>query len=137
MARPSCLLFGLCLVSFCVYKVYSINCFKCESKTSWQDCNNNARKVNCSDIKHLNNCMQQYEYKIFVNGTKMQNSDHYKRGCAAREQCNGLEDYCARLGMRCKINCCPKDFCNGYNSATSKAGPYLVAYLFPIVYIIN
>lgn len=92
--------------------VFGINCYKCGSYRSQEDCSNNRKEIECL----LNNyCVIQIEEYKFVSGYEY---NYYQRDCIFYLYCNGLGIFKLKVcmevkGMECLFKCCFMDFCNG------------------------
>ena len=98
--------------------VCSVMCYRCESSTSWQDCDKHLTIVNCSSSPN-EECVQQYQIKNHLNGTPIQVTARYERSCASNNHCVGLDTECQQHRYSCKARCCSLDLCNESQSQHS------------------
>lgn len=91
---------------------FGINCYKCGSYRSQQDCNNNRKETECSPNNYC--AIQTEEYKS-VSGYEY---NYYQRDCTFHLHCNGsgiskLKACMEAKGTECSFKCCFTDLCNG------------------------
>ncbi|XP_078356811.1 uncharacterized protein LOC144641636 [Oculina patagonica] len=94
---------SLVIVMFLIFlpMVTSRECYQCLSALSWKDCDNNRIKVRCLGS---NQC---------VKATVQDSADAgYAKGCAKTCSASDLPA-CSKPGVKCNVDCCSSDYCNG------------------------
>lgn len=89
---------------------YGLECYKCASAKSWDDCEKNKEKMSCPS--GYDSCGKIY-FDGKVAGTGVEG---YGKSCSFKSGCN--KDLCKamRVGItidKCEVNCCQGDLCNG------------------------
>lgn len=89
---------------------YGLECYKCASAKSWDDCEKNKEKMSCPS--GYDSCGKIY-FDGKVAGTGVEG---YGKSCSIKSGCN--KDLCKamRVGItidKCEVNCCQGDLCNG------------------------
>ncbi|KAL9985436.1 hypothetical protein ACROYT_G007846 [Oculina patagonica] len=94
---------SLVIVMFLIFlpMVTSRECYQCLSSLSWQDCNANRVKVRCLTS---NQCIK-------VSGESSTEAA-YGKGCAATCSASDIP-VCREPGVKCNVDCCSSDYCNG------------------------
>ena len=91
----------MCSISAC-----GLQCYRCFSTKSWDDCESVKTKVNCSSSE--NRCSKAYEdiKKDWVS------TKDYGKGCSSAEDCKTATDTDACKEGTCEMDCCSGDLCN-------------------------
>ncbi|KAM7448971.1 hypothetical protein ABFA07_002979 [Porites harrisoni] len=85
--------------------VISRKCYQCTSTQSFQDCDAGRYKVSC--------LYSQYCTKVSVNITSGSFTfEGYAKGCAKTCSASAVPQ-CNKPGVKCEMNCCSSDYCNG------------------------
>ncbi|XP_022807219.1 uncharacterized protein LOC111344273 [Stylophora pistillata] len=104
--------FVVLLLSFSV--AFGINCYKCASYRSQEDCNNNRKETECSPNNYC--AIQTEEYRT-VSGIEL---EYYQRDCTFHLHCNGSGisklKACKEAKGTCWFKCCFTDLCNDSNA---------------------
>ena len=91
----------MCSISAC-----GLQCYKCLSTKSWDDCESAKEVVNCSSSD--NRCFKAY-VNIKDDGKSVEG---YNKGCDSADDCKTATDTEACKKGTCKIDCCSGDLCN-------------------------
>ena len=107
------------MICFAVYTGAQLQCVKCESKVSYDDCQNKSKVVNCSSVD---------EHACFQADVKYEKGGStnlaFSKGCLAKSFCEaynkGEIGQCISLKnesyeVDCKAMCCHEDECNMKN----------------------
>ncbi|XP_020626053.1 uncharacterized protein LOC110063410 [Orbicella faveolata] len=88
---------------------HSLACYKCDSETSWEDCDKNMHGMNCS-AKYSEVCIkvERTWWDDQKNSSELKTS--YARYCTLAEDCTKKE--CRERKWECKIDCCFTNMCN-------------------------
>ncbi|CAH3034724.1 unnamed protein product [Porites lobata] len=98
--------------------VISRKCYQCTSTQSFQDCDAGRYKVSCFN--------SQYCAKVRVNVTSGSiTGEGYAEGCANTCSASAVP-LCNKTGVKCEMNCCSSDYCNG-GSGPMVSGILLIA----------
>ena len=98
--------------------VISRKCYECTSTQSFQDCDAGRYKVRCLYSQH---CV-----KVSVNITSGSITEEgYAKGCAKTCSSSAVPQ-CNKPGVKCEVNCCSSDYCNG-GSGPMVSGILLIA----------
>ena len=81
--------------------VNSRKCYRCVSTHSWKDCDDKRYKVTCPTSQH---CIKTSLHSSIV--------DVFVKGCAATCSASDIPA-CREPGVKCNIDCCYSDYCNG------------------------
>ncbi|KAL9985437.1 hypothetical protein ACROYT_G007847 [Oculina patagonica] len=94
---------SLMIVMFLIFLPVAISreCYQCLSSLSWKDCDDNRIKVQCLAS---NQCIK-------VSGHSSV-EDAYGKGCAATCSASNIP-VCRKAGVKCEVDCCSSDYCNG------------------------
>ena len=105
------------LICFAVYTGAQLQCWECDSKVSYDDCQNKSTVVNCSSVN--DHACFQADVKVPKAGTGKEHS--FEKGCLNKSLCEaynkGEIDQCIALKnqgyeVECKAMCCHEDKCN-------------------------
>ena len=91
----------MCSISAC-----GLQCYRCLSKKSWDDCESTKKVVNCTSGE--NRCLKAYE-DIKVDGKSVKG---YGKGCFSAKLCKTATDAEVCKKGTCKVDCCSGDLCN-------------------------
>ena len=105
----------------CSIPACGLQCYKCLSTKSWDDCESVKIVVNCSSSD--NRCFKSYA-DIKVDGESVEG---YGKGCYSAEVCKTATDTEPCRKGTCKMDCCSDDLCNAAtkplgNAATKPLG---------------
>ena len=98
----------LLLVIRFVSAVAGLNCYKCESDVSWDDCETVTENVTCPSENYKRCSKIYYESRVFRTFTKF---------CERADQCNRDKNPICKAAKEhdrgwCAIDCCKGDLCN-------------------------
>lgn len=108
---------GLFTLAFllCVSFACGLQCYRCLSTKSWDDCESVKKVINCSSSE--NQCFKAYE-DIKKDGVSMKG---YGKGCSSAEDCKTATDTDACKEGTCEMDCCSGDLCNSARVALVSA----------------
>ena len=108
------------LIYFAVFTGAQLQCWDCESKVSYDDCQNKSTVVNCSSVN--DHACFQADVKVGKAGNGTEHS--FEKGCLNKNFCaaynKGQIDQCITrknqgYEVDCKAMCCHEDECNMKN----------------------
>ena len=79
----------------------SRECYQCVSTHSWKDCDDKSYKTRCLTSQP---CIKASAHTSV--------DDAYVKGCAATCSASDLP-VCGQPGVKCLVQCCSSDYCNG------------------------
>jgi len=83
------------------HAVFSRECYQCLSTHSWKDCDDKRYKVRCLDSQR---CIKASGHSSI--------DEAYVKGCAATCSASDIP-VCNEPGVKCNVDCCSSDYCNG------------------------
>ena len=86
---------------FLVNSVISRECYQCLSTHSWKDCDDKRYKVRCLTSQQ---CIKASGHNSV--------EDAFVKGCAATCSASDIP-VCNKRGVKCNVDCCSSDYCNG------------------------
>ncbi|CAH3034722.1 unnamed protein product [Porites lobata] len=117
----------LLLVSQCLALMISRKCYQCTSTQSFQDCDAGRYKVSC--------LYSQYCTKVSVNITSGSFTfEGYAKGCAKTCSASAVPQ-CNKPGVKCEMNCCSSDYCNGASGRMVSGIPLIASFTASFMYL--
>ena len=118
---PCCCLYLFIARHF--FTATSLKCYKCNSETSWHQCEKNRETVTCPE-EHEEVCSKVlYDHELHSRQT-------YTKFCDMKSQCtNTTQPICKAAethNAQCEVHCCTHDLCNA-GSATAVSGILQIA----------
>ena len=118
---PCCCLYLLIARHF--FTATSLKCYKCNSETSWHQCEKHRETVTCPE-EHEEVCSKVlYDHELHSRQT-------YTKFCDMKSQCtNTTQPICKAAethNAQCEVHCCTHDLCNA-GSATAVSGILQIA----------
>ena len=129
------------LSCFAVYTGAQLQCWKCESTVSYDDCQNNSKVVNCSSVND-HAC-----YQADVKFEKGADRNHiFDKGCLGKSLCEAYSKgdigLCnTRKGegydVDCKAMCCHEDECNMKDLLVDKTDNKGAAFAISVIILLS
>ena len=128
------------LSCFAVYTGAQLQCLECDSRVSYDDCQNKSTMVNCSS----DDACAQSDSKVEKGGVKTQ---EFEKGCLNKSLCEaynkGETKDCisaknSGYEVDCKAMCCHEDGCNMEDILVNKTGNNLgTAFAFSVMILLS